>query len=195
MQRLFLPAAAILTAAASPALAHTGAEAVSGLSAGFSHPIGGLDHVLAMVAVGILAVQSGGKSVWFVPASFVGMMIVGGVLGINGIAMPLVELGIVGSLVLLGLVIAIGRRMPMGLAMVFVGLLAVFHGHAHGTEMPVNASGAEYGIGFVIATMGLIAIGVGMSIGVQKMAEKIAPIAARASGGAIAATGGLLLIA
>lgn len=195
MPRLFLPAAAILTAAASPALAHTGAEAVSGLSAGFSHPIGGLDHVLAMVAVGILATQLGGKSLLFVPASFVGMMIVGGVLGINGIAIPMVELGIVGSLVLLGLVIAIGRRMPMGLATVFVGMLAIFHGHAHGTEMPMTASGAEYGIGFVMATMGLIAIGAGMSIGVQKFAEKIAPVAARASGGAIAATGGLLLVA
>ena len=195
MQRLVLLAVVILTVAASPALAHTVAGPVSGLSAGFGHPLGGVDHVLAMVAVGILAAQLGGKSVWFVPASFIGMMIVGGLLGINGLAIPLVEIGIVGSVVVLGLVIAVGRHMRMGLAMALVGLLAVFHGHAHGTEMPVSASGIEYGIGFVIATTGLIAMGVGLRVGGQKIADRIAPIAARATGGAIAATGAFLFVA
>jgi urease accessory protein len=195
MQRSFFVAAAILALAISPALAHTGAGAVSGLSAGFGHPIGGLDHVLAMVAVGILAAQLGGKSVWLVPASFVGMMVVGGLLAFTGVPLPFVELGIVGSVVVLGGVIAVGRRMPIGVAMALVGLLAVFHGHAHGTEMPLNANGIEYGIGFILATTMLHAIGIALGVGIQKGAEKIAPIAVRASGGAIAAAGVFLFVA
>jgi urease accessory protein len=195
MQRPFFLAAATLTLAASPALAHTGVGTASGLTAGFGHPIGGLDHVLAMVAVGILAAQLGGKSVWFVPASFVGMMVVGGLLGMTGVPVPFVELGIVGSVVVLGAVIAAGRQMPMGLAMTLVGLLAVFHGHAHGTEMPVNASGIEYGLGFVVATAMLHVLGVALSIGVQKMAEQIAPMAVRIGGGGIATAGVVLFVA
>lgn len=192
---LFLLATVSLTVAASPALAHTGAGSVSGFSAGFGHPIGGLDHVLAMVAVGILAAQMGGKSVWLVPASFVGMMMVGGALGIGGVALPFVEAGIVGSVIVLGAVIAVGRRLPVGLAMALVGLLAVFHGHAHGTEMPATASGIEYGIGFVMATAMLHALGVGLGIGAERLADRVGPVAVRASGGAIAAAGVLLFVA
>ncbi|GAB6054134.1 HupE/UreJ family protein [Magnetospira thiophila] len=195
MKRSFFLAAAVLVAAATPALAHTGAGSVSGFSAGFGHPVGGLDHVLAMVAVGILAAQMGGKSMWFVPASFVGMMIVGGLFGMIGVPVPFVEIGIVGSVIVLGGVIAAGRQMPMGLAMALVGVMAIFHGHAHGTEMPVNASGLEYGVGFAVATTTLHAAGIGLSIAVQKMAEKIAPIAVRVGGGGIAAAGALLFIA
>ena len=110
MQRSAFLTATILTLAASPAMAHIGVGAVSSFTAGFGHPIGGLDHVLAMVAVGVLAAQLGGKSVWFVPASFVGMMIVGGLLGMIGVPVPFVELGIVGSVVVLRAVI--GRRAP-----------------------------------------------------------------------------------
>ena len=192
---LFLLATVSLTVAASPALAHTGAGSVSGFSAGFGHPIGGLDHVLAMVAVGILAAQMGGKSVWLVPASFVGMMMVGGALGIGGVALPFVEAGIVGSVIVLGAVIAVGRRLPVGLAMALVGLLAVFHGHAHGTEMPATASGIEYGIGFVMATAMLHALSVGLGIGAERLADRVGPVAVRASGGAIAAAGVLLFVA
>lgn len=195
MQRSVLLTAAILTAVASPALAHTGVGPVSGFAAGFGHPIGGLDHVLAMVAVGILAAQLGGKSMWLVPAPFVGMMVVGGLLGISGVPVPFVELGIIGSVVVLGGVIAAGRKMPMGLAMALVGFLAVFHGHAHGTEMPANASGLEYGIGFALATTLLHAAGIGLGIGVEKVVEKFAPTAIRVSGGAIAAAGALLFVA
>ena len=194
MQRSAFLTATIFTLAASPAMAHIGVGAVSSFTAGFGHPIGGLDHVLAMVAVGVLAAQLGGKSVWFVPASFVGMMIVGGLLGMIGVPVPFVELGIVGSVVVLGAVIAVGRQMHMGLAMTLVGLLSVFHGHAHGTEMSINASGIDYGLGFAMATALLHVFGIGLSIGVQKAAEKIAPMAIRVGGGAIAATGVALFV-
>ena len=150
MNRSFFLILGTLFVAATPALAHTGVGSVSGFSAGFGHPIGGLDHVLAMVAVGILAAQLGGKSAWLVPASFVTMMVIGGILGINGVHVPFVELGIVGSVIILGAVIALGRELPMGLAMALVGLFAIFHGHAHGTEMPMDASGLEYAFGFII---------------------------------------------
>lgn len=193
-QSVFL-ALAVLTLAATPALAHTGVGAVSGLSAGIGHPIGGLDHVLAMVAVGILAAQLGGEAMWFVPASFICMMIVGGLLAIDGVPVPFVELGILGSVVVLGGVIAAGRRMPVSVAMVLVGLMAVFHGHAHGTEMPSNASSVEYVIGFVVATAMLDAVGAGLVVRAEKIAQRTGAFAVRASGGAIAIAGALLFVA
>lgn len=178
--------AALLTLAAGPALAHTGVGTASGFAAGFAHPVGGLDHVLAMVAVGILAAQQGGRALWLVPAAFVGMMIVGGALGVASVPVPFVELGIVGSVVVLGAVIAVGRRLPVALAMALAGLFAVFHGHAHGTEMPLAASGLAYGAGFVLATAMLHAAGIGLGIGAMKAAR---PLAFRLGGGAIALAG------
>ena len=194
MQKSFFWGAAILTLAASSALAHSSAESVSGISAGFIHPIGGLDHVLAMVAVGILAAQLGGKSILLVPASFVGMMVVGCLLGIAGIPVLFIEFGIVGSVVILGVVIATEVQVPTGLAMSLVGLLAVFHGYAHGTEMPLNANGIEYGMGFIIATAVLHAVGALLGIGIEKITRKFAPTTIRA-GGAIIATVGVFLFA
>jgi len=184
-----LYAFALSVLVATPALAHTGAGSVSGFASGFGHPIGGLDHLLAMIAVGILASQQGGKSLWLLPVSFVAMMVVGGALGIAGVAVPFVELGIVGSVIVLGAVIALGKHMPTGAAMALVGVLAIFHGHAHGTEMPVDASGFEYGLGFAIATAMLHAVGLGLGLAAQKAAEKFAPVAVRIGGGVIAAAG------
>jgi urease accessory protein len=177
---------AFLTLAAGPALAHTGVGSVSGFAAGFGHPIGGLDHVLAMVAVGILAAQQGGRALWLLPIAFVVMMMVGGVLGVTGVALPYVEMGIVGSVIVLGMVIAVGRRMPVALAMVLTGAFAVFHGHAHGTEMPLNASGLAYGAGFVLATASLHIAGIGLGLGAAKLTR---PRALRLGGGAIALAG------
>jgi len=177
---------AFLTLAAQPALAHTGVGPVSGFTAGFGHPVGGLDHVLAMVAVGILAAQQGGRALWLVPAAFVAMMVVGGVLGVAGVALPFVELGIAGSVIALGAVIAVGRRMSVALAMALAGAFAVFHGHAHGTEMPLNASGLAYGAGFVMATASLHVAGIGLGLGAAKLAR---PLALRFGGGAIALAG------
>ncbi|MDG4718035.1 MULTISPECIES: HupE/UreJ family protein [Thalassospira] len=195
MRRSSFVAFAMATLAATPALAHTGVGSASGFMAGFGHPIGGLDHLLAMIAVGVLASQQGGKSVWLLPLSFVGMMVVGGILGATGVALPFVEIGIVGSVIVLGAVIALGKHMPTAAAMALVGVFAVFHGHAHGTEMPVNAVGIEYGVGFAVATAALHAIGLGLGLSVKALAEKIAPTAVRASGGAIAAAGLFLLAA
>ncbi|RCK43534.1 HupE/UreJ family protein [Thalassospira profundimaris] len=195
MRRSSFVAFAIATLVATPALAHTGAGTVSGFASGFGHPVGGLDHLLAMVAVGILASQQGGKSIWLLPLSFVAMMIVGGILGAASVALPLVELGIVGSVIVLGAVIALGKHLPTGAAMALVGLFAVFHGHAHGTEMPTTASGVEYGVGFALATAALHAVGLGLGLTVKQIAQKTAPVALRAGGGAIAAAGVFLLAA
>lgn len=195
MRRSSFVAFAIATLVATPALAHTGAGTVSGFASGFGHPVGGLDHLLAMVAVGILASQQGGKSIWLLPLSFVAMMIVGGILGAASVALPLVELGIVSSVIVLGAVIALGKHLPTGAAMALVGLFAVFHGHAHGTEMPTTASGVEYGVGFAIATAALHAVGLGLGLTVKQIAQKTATVALRAGGGAIAAAGVFLLAA
>lgn len=189
MKRAIFLLAALFAATTIPALAHTGVGSVAGFAAGFSHPIGGLDHILAMVAVGILAAQLGGRAIWIVPAAFVGMMLVGAVLGIMGIGVPFVEQGIVGSVIILGAVIAIGHRLPMALAVGFVGVLALFHGHAHGTEIPVNASALAYAVGFAAATTLLHAVGIGMGIGTQKASVKLARAAVRIGGAAIAAAG------
>jgi urease accessory protein len=178
--------AAFLTLAAGPALAHTGAGAVSGLAAGVAHPLGGLDHILAMVAVGILAVQQGGRAFWLVPAAFVAMMVAGGALGAAGVPLPYVELGIVGSVIVLGAVVAAGWRMPLALATPLAGAFAVFHGHAHGTEMPLSASALSYGVGFVSATAFLHAAGFGL--GRTALALGRSP-ALRVGGGAIAMAG------
>ena len=134
------------------ALAHTGAGSASGFFQGFAHPVGGLDHVLAMVTVGLLAWQLGGRALWLVPAAFVAAMALGGWLGIAGIALPHVELGIALSVVVLGAVVALGIKAPLAVAMGLAGLFAVFHGHAHGAEMPHDATGTAYAAGFLMAT-------------------------------------------
>lgn len=194
LKRNSLTLATLFVLIATPALAHTGAGSASGFSAGFGHPIGGLDHILAMVAVGILAAQMGGRSLWLVPLAFLTMMIVGGLFGVAGVPLPLVELGIVGSIVVLGGVIAFGWRMSAGAAMVLVGALAIFHGHAHGTEMPVSVSGIEYGLGFAAATALLHGMGIALGLGATKLADKAAPALIRIGGGAIALAGVALAI-
>jgi len=189
MKRATFLLATLFAVTANPALAHTGIGSVVGFAAGFGHPIGGLDHVLAMVAVGVLAAQLGGRAIWIVPSAFVGMMLVGTVLAMTGVGIPFVEQGIVGSVIILGAVVAGGRRLPMVLAVTLVGLLAVFHGHAHGTEMPVSVGGLAYGTGFAVATILLHAIGVGTGIGAKKASARLAPTAVRIGGAVIAAAG------
>jgi urease accessory protein len=174
-------------ALADPAWAHPGTLAGVGWTAGFAHPLGGLDHVLAMVAVGVWAAQLGGRAVWLVPASFVAMMLVGGALGAGGIAVPAVEPGVLGSVLLLGLMIAFAVRAPMALGMVAVGVFALFHGHAHGAEMPAGA-GAVYVLGFAAATAALHAVGVGLGLAGR------AGQAIRWGGAGIAASGLVLIL-
>ena len=190
----FLIAFVATALAASSAAAHTGGMAAGGFTTGFLHPIGGLDHVLAMVTVGLLAFHIGGRSTWLIPASFVGMMVVGGVLGAAAIGLPLVEVGIVLSVVVLGALVASGRALPAVLATALVGLFAVFHGHAHGTEMPAAASGVAYGVGFILATALLHGAGLLAGFGLARLGTRVGGGLLRASGAA-ASCAGLLLFA
>jgi urease accessory protein len=171
------------------AFAHTGVGDTSGFAHGFMHPIGGLDHVLAMVAVGLLAARLGGKALWLVPLSFVTMMIVGGIAGVSGMALPFVEQGIAGSILVLGFVIALGRQIPTPVAMALAGFFAIFHGHAHGTEMPVDAAGLAYGAGFALATALLHGVGLAIGIGADRLVGAWSASASRIAGGMVAAAG------
>lgn len=181
-----------LATIAGPALAHPGAGAAAGLPAGFAHPFAGLDHVLAMVAVGILAVQAGGRSLLALPAAFVGMMVAGGALALAGMALPFVEPGIVGSVVVLGAVVALGRRLPAGAALGLVAVFAVFHGQAHAVEMPAGAGIAGYAFGFAVATATLHAAGIGLAAAARRAGGRLAPVALRMAGGTIALAGAAL---
>ncbi|MFG1230125.1 HupE/UreJ family protein [Xanthobacter wiegelii] len=182
-------AAAALTLLPQLAFAHTGAGAVHGFSHGFAHPLGGLDHLLAMVTVGIFAWQLGGRAVWAVPATFVGLMAVGGALGVSGIDVPFVELGIALSVTVLGGVVAFGLKAPLAAAMAMVGFFAIFHGHAHGAEMPANASGLAYGLGFMVATAGLHLAGIGLGMAIGRFGELHGEKFVRGAGAAVAVAG------
>ena len=183
--------AGALALAPSLAFAHTGHGDAEGFVHGFMHPIGGLDHVLAMVAVGIFAAQLGGRAIWAVPATFVALMALGGFLGMAGIDVPFVEFGITLSIVALGGAVALGwKNWPLGAAMAVVGFFAIFHGHAHGAEMPTDASGLAYAGGFMTATalLHMAGIGLGVLIGSAR-----APRLTQALGAGVAAIGvGLL---
>jgi urease accessory protein len=162
MRRALLATALILVP--SLAFAHPGLPGhTHGFVDGVMHPLTGLDHLLAMVAVGLFAAQLGGRALWAVPASFVTMMATAGFAGMNGIALPLTETGIALSVIALGGVIALRASMPLAAAMAMVGFFAIFHGYAHGIETPDNASGLLFGLGFVAATA--LLHGIGMAIG------------------------------
>ncbi len=171
------------------ALAHTGHGEASGFVHGFMHPVGGLDHVLAMVAVGVFAYVLGGKALWLVPLSFVGMMAVGFLLGLGQVDVPFVELGIALSSVVIGAAAAWGRPMPVAAAMSLVGVFAIFHGHAHGAEMPVDTSGLAYAAGFIVATALLHAAGIAAAMGVAKLVGKYGKPVAQVAGGLFALGG------
>lgn len=171
------------------AWAHVGVGSPSGFAHGFVHPITGADHVLAMVAVGMFAANLGGRALWAVPLTFVTVMAIGGALGIAGVAVPFVEAGIAVSVVVLGAAVALRWKWPVAAAMALVGLFAIFHGHAHGTEMPVDASGFEYAAGFMIATAVLHVAGIAIGLGLAKLARTHSPRLLQASGAAMAAAG------
>jgi urease accessory protein len=192
-QIIALGAAAMLAVSAQAAQAHVGVSHTSGFAHGFAHPIGGLDHILAMILVGILAAQIGGRAMWLVPASFVAVMVLGGIVGTSGIGLPFVELGIGLSVVVLGAVVALGVRMAVMLAMALVGFFAMFHGFAHGAEMPATSAGIDYGVGFVAATAVLHAIGVGFGLTVARWAAGKGKGLVQATGGAAALAGAALV--
>lgn len=192
--RALLALVALFATAAVPALAHTGTGPVSGLAAGFAHPMGGLDHMLAMIAVGLLGASLGGRWMWALPAIFVSVMIVGGLAGVSGAPLPLVELGIKGSVVVLGLAIVFGASLSGVAAAALVAVFAIFHGHAHGTEMPASVAAFDYAAGFVAATAILHAAGLGIGLSTGLLAGRTGVLARQAGGGAIAALGLVVLL-
>jgi urease accessory protein len=164
-----VPAAVVILTATAPALAHTGVGPTTSFSAGFMHPLSGLDHLTVMVAVGLWAALKGGKALWAWPLAFVGVMLVGGVLGMAHVPVPFVEQGILASVVALGLLVAAAADLPVAVGAAIIGTFALLHGHAHGTEIPETAGGIEYAAGFALATasLHLAGIAVGLSFGTR----------------------------
>lgn len=178
--------AGALLSSASPALAHEGEGAAGGFISGFLHPILGWDHVAAMVAVGLWGAFLGAPALWLLPVAFPLVMAFGAALGILGVPLPAVEAGIAGSAVILGLMVAVAARPPLWIAGALVGVFAVFHGHAHGTELPGSADPLTYAVGFVIAT-GLLHLA-GISFGLLGQ-WRWGRAAVRTAGGAITVAG------
>lgn len=171
---------------ATAAAAHSGDVAGAGFVSGFLHPILGLDHVAAMVAVGLWGAFLGVPAIWLLPIAFPIMMALGGMLGVAGVPLPGIEMGIAASALVIGLAVALAARPPLWLAAVVVGVFAVFHGHAHGTEMPEAANPLAFAAGFVIAT-GLMHL-CGIAFGLLA-ARPLGRMAVRAAGAVIAVMG------
>lgn len=186
-----LPRLLAIAAFALPVLAHAhpgheGHDFNWDFTSGALHPLSGWDHLLAMIAVGLWAAQLGGRSRWLVPAAFVGVMTLGALLGRAGLAINGVEQGIAASILVLGLLIACAVKLPTIASMAIVGAFALFHGVAHGAEMPATASGLSYGIGFIAATAFLHLVGLSLGVALKNQ-EKVA----RITGGAVAVAGAL----
>jgi len=145
------------------AFAHVQKGEAAGFLSGLKHPVSGLDHILAMVAVGLWGAQLGAPAVWVLPVAFPMVMACGGMLGLMGVPLPGIEYGIAASAILLGIAVMFELRPPLAIAAFVVAVFAIFHGHAHGTELPAGQSGLLYSMGFVIATGCLH--GVGITIG------------------------------
>ena len=177
---------AFASLAPGTASAHVESGALGGFQSGFAHPIVGIDHLLAMLAVGIWGAQMGGRNVWTLPVTFPLIMTVGGILGMSGFALPNVELGIALSVFVLGLAIAFAWKAPEWAALLLIAVFAVFHGYAHGVELPQAVDPASYAIGFVVATgvIHVAGIGIGLLLG-QSWKGRLS----QALGGAIAVTG------
>src|SRR6266540_5628992 len=189
LPRSLLVLAALFVAA--PSFAHTGDGFSGGFSGGFGHPIFGPDHVAAMVAVGLWGAFLGPPAIWLLPIVFPLVMAFGGVLGILGVPLPGVETAIAMSAVVLGLMVALAARPPLWVAAVLVGAFAIFHGHAHGAELPAGADAVAYSLGFVIATGLLHLAGVAFGLTAGWPAGRIA---VRTAGGAIALAGIAFLV-
>ncbi|WP_026380476.1 HupE/UreJ family protein [Afifella pfennigii] len=188
MLRLTALSAAAFFAATAPAFAHLNPGEHGSFAAGLSHPLFGLDHILAMVAVGLWAAMLGGRALFAVPAAFVGTMIAGFLLALFGLSLPFVEPVILASVVVLGLIVAMAVRLPAAAGAVLVGAFALFHGYAHGTELGA-ASALSYLLGFALATAGLHAAGIGIGLVLGGGRSRPGIALARGLGGATAAAG------
>jgi urease accessory protein len=183
-------ALAVLACTAGPALAHEQAGIGGGLAAGLLHPLTGLDHLVAMVAVGIWGAQLGAPAIWVLPITFPLVMALGAVLGVLKVAMPLPEVAIALSALVLGMAVALRLRPPFAIAAAVVALFAIFHGHAHGVELPGTANPLAYGMGFVVAT-GLLHL-CGITLGILTKWPAGARLI-QALGAVIAVVGGYFL--
>lgn len=154
--RFVRPAPMLFTAAlllaAGDALAHSETGVAGGLLSGLLHPVLGFDHLVAMVAVGLWGAQLGKPAIWLLPVTFPLVMAAGAIAGVAGVPLPFVETGIAASALVLGAMVAFDVRPPFAVAAVIVGLFALFHGHAHGTEVPSVVNPLAYGVGFVTST-------------------------------------------
>ena len=175
-----------LLSLAAPAFAHPGHDPASaGFLAGIAHPLLGLDHLLAMLVVGVWAAQAGGRARWFLPASFLALMACGALFALNGHAPPRIEAGIAASLMVLGLLCTMALRLPLSMAMGITGAFAFFHGAAHGSELPALAQPAAFAAGFLLATAALHAAGLAIGTVSQRHSQWLA----RACGLGALATG------
>jgi urease accessory protein len=184
-------AAAGAALASSPALAHTGLEHAASFSSGFAHPFTGLDHMLAMVAVGLWAGVNGGRALWAWPLAFVGVMLVGGALGMMGVPLPAVEPGILASVIVLGLLVLAAVRVPTAAGAALIAVFALLHGHAHGAELPAAAAAMSYAGGFALATALLHGVGLGAAL---LLAREGATTVVRGAGAVVAACGVALAV-
>jgi urease accessory protein len=156
--------------ATEPALAHSAGNSVAGGMAGFLHPFAGLDHMLAMVSVGIWGAELGAPAIWLLPIAFPLIMAVGGAFGVIGLPLPAGELLIALSVVVLGILVASARNVAIWVALSVVGVFAIAHGHAHGAELPRSADALAFTVGFVIATglLHLAGIAIGLLVNVPR---------------------------
>jgi urease accessory protein len=168
------------------ASAHILGDQAGGFTSGFVHPISGLDHILAMVSVGLWGAQLGPPAIWLLPVTFPMVMAFGGMLGLMGVPLPGTEIGIALSAIGLGAMVASEARPPLWIAAALVGFFAIFHGHAHGTELPPDESGVLYSIGFVVATGLLHLTGIGIGL-IHRW--KAGEVTLRLGGGAVAIAG------
>jgi urease accessory protein len=166
-----------------------GDHAVSGFSSGFLHPFGGVDHTLAMLSVGLFAAALGARALWALPVSFIGMMLIGGGIGLLDLDIPALESAIAASVFILGAIVALGWRWSVSAAVALVGVFAVFHGYAHGAEIPARADAVLYSLGFSLASMTLHMAGI--AIGLLALRSKVI---VRLAGVSIAATGFVLVL-
>lgn len=187
----FIAASAFLSGAGL-AEAHITQDGAGGFLHGFEHPLSGLDHLMAMFCVGLWGAQMGGRSVWGLPIAFPLIMVVGGLMGIAGLPLPVVESGIALSIVVLGAAIAFVWRPPEWVALAIIGVFAIFHGYAHGAELPAASDPADFAIGFVIATGLIHLFGVAVGLAFQRVREGQL---SRALGGLIGIGGLYFLVA
>ena len=182
-------AAAVVMLTPVAAFAHTGLGHTASFQYGLAHPISGLDHILAMVLIGVLAWRAGGRALWLIPAAFVSVMAAGGMLGMSGITVPFIETGIALSVVLLGAAVAFDVRPHIVAAIGAAALFAIFHGQAHGAEMPADLGGAAYAAGFLIATALLHLTGIGAAAVIDRAGQGRGDFAVRMGGAAASLSG------